>query len=45
MKCINKINGNEKMSHCLTQDESIAMAGVVERFMKECRGKKLMESI
>ncbi len=42
---VSKINGNEKMSHCLTQDESIAMAGVVERFMKECRGRKRMESI
>lgn len=31
---ISKINGNEKMSHCLTQEESIAMAGVVEVFMK-----------
>lgn len=38
---VSKINGNEKMSHCLTQEESIAMAGVVERFMKECREKKL----
>lgn len=34
---ISKINGNEKMSHCLTKEESIAMAGVVEKFMKECR--------
>ncbi len=31
---VSKINGNEKMSHCLTQEESIAMAGVVEKFME-----------
>lgn len=32
---VSKINGNEKMSHCLTREESVAMAGVVERFMEE----------
>ena len=32
---VSKINGNEKMSHCLTKEESVAMAGVVERFMEE----------
>lgn len=37
---ISKINGNEKMSHCLTQEESIAMAGVVEKFMEERRKNK-----
>ena len=31
---ISKINGNEKLSHCLTREESIAMAGVVEKFME-----------
>ena len=31
---VSKINGREKMAHCLTKEESIAMAGVVERFMK-----------
>ncbi len=31
---VSKINGNEKMSHCLTREESVAMAGVVERFME-----------
>lgn len=32
---VSKINGNEKMSYHLTEEESIAMAGVVEEFMKE----------
>lgn len=34
---VSKINGNEKMSHCLTTEESVAMAGVVEKFMEERR--------
>ena len=32
---VSKINGREKMSHCLTTEESVAMAGVVERFMEK----------
>ena len=32
---VSKINGNEKMSYHLTEEESIAMAGVVEEFMKD----------
>ncbi len=32
---VSKMNGNERMSHCLTREESIAMAGVVEKFMKQ----------
>lgn len=32
-----KINGGNRMGYCLTQEESIAMAGVVERFMGEKR--------
>ncbi len=32
---VSKINGNGKMSYHLTDEESIAMAGVVEEFMKE----------
>lgn len=32
---VSKINGNEKMSYHLTEEESIAMAGVVDEFMKE----------
>lgn len=35
---VSKINGGNRMAYCLTNEESIAMAGVVERFMKE-RGK------
>ena len=31
---VSKINGNNKNSYYLTKEESIAMAGVVERFMK-----------
>lgn len=31
---VSKINGNDKMSYYLTKEESIAMAGVVERFME-----------
>ncbi len=31
---VSKMNGNERMSHCLTREESIAMAGVVEKFME-----------
>lgn len=31
---VSKINGREKLAHCLTKEESIAMAGVVERFME-----------
>nr|WP_302141810.1 Gfo/Idh/MocA family oxidoreductase [uncultured Schaedlerella sp.] len=38
---VSKINGNEKMSHCLTREESVAMAGVVERFMEERRNEHL----
>lgn len=34
-----KINGTGKISYCLTQEESVAMAGVVERFMEERRKK------
>lgn len=31
---VSKMNGSERMSHCLTMEESIAMAGVVEKFME-----------
>ena len=34
---ISRIHGNAKQDFCLTKEESIAMAGVVERFLKECR--------
>ena len=36
---VSKMNGSERMSHCLTREESIVMAGVVEKFME--RRKKL----
>lgn len=32
-----RIHGHAKQGFCLTKEESIAMAGVVERFLKECR--------
>lgn len=32
---VSKINGNEKNSYHLTREESIAMAGVVEKFMEK----------
>lgn len=32
---VSKVNGNEKNSYYLTKEESIAMAGVVERFMRK----------
>uniref|UniRef100_UPI00405655F6 Gfo/Idh/MocA family oxidoreductase n=1 Tax=Acetatifactor sp. TaxID=1872090 RepID=UPI00405655F6 len=32
-----RIHGHAKQGFCLTKEESIAMAGVVERFVKECR--------
>lgn len=35
---VSKINGGNRMGYCLTKEESVAMAGVVERFMAE-RGK------
>ncbi len=31
---VSKINGTEKLSYCLTKEESVAMAGVVEKFME-----------
>lgn len=31
---VSKINGGNRMGYCLTQEESVAMAGVVERFME-----------
>lgn len=31
---VSKINGRDKMEYCLTKEESIAMAGVVEKFLK-----------
>ena len=34
---IARIHGHAKQGFCLTKEESIAMAGVVERFLKECR--------
>lgn len=34
---VSKINGNDKNSYYLTEEESIAMAGVVERFMEKRR--------
>ena len=34
---VSKINGADKKSYYLTRGESIAMAGVVERFMKKRR--------
>lgn len=34
---VSKINGNEKNSYYLTREESIAMAGVVEKFMEDRR--------
>ena len=33
--CLNRINGNEKSDFKLTRSESIAMAGIIERFLKE----------
>ena len=38
---VSKINGGNRMGYCLTQEESVAMAGVVERFMgnRERKGK------
>jgi len=32
-----RIYGHAKQGFCLTKEESIAMAGVVEKFLKECR--------
>ena len=32
-----RIHGHAKQGFCLTKEESVAMAGVVERFLKECR--------
>lgn len=32
-----RIHGHAKQGFCLTKEESIAMAGVVERFLEECR--------
>lgn len=32
-----RIHGHAKQGFCLTKEESITMAGVVERFLKECR--------
>ncbi len=37
---ISKINGRDKMAYCLTKEESIAMAGVVERFLGKRRESK-----
>lgn len=34
---VSKINGRDKMAYCLTKEESIAMAGVVERFLEQRR--------
>lgn len=34
---VSKINGKERQTFYLTRGESIAMAGVVEKFLKECR--------
>lgn len=34
---IARIHGHAKQGFCLTKEESVAMAGVVERFLKECR--------
>lgn len=34
---ISKINGRDKMAYCLTKEESIAMAGVVEKFLEKRR--------
>jgi len=34
---VSRIHGHAKQEFCLTKEESIAMAGVVERFLKECR--------
>ena len=39
---VSKINGDTRMSYCLTQEESIAMAGVVERFMEERRRQRVL---
>ncbi len=36
---VSRINGNEKNSYFLTKEESIAMAGVVERFMESRKEK------
>lgn len=32
-----RIHGHAKQGFCLTKEESIAMAGVVEKFLEECR--------
>ena len=37
---ISKINGRDKMAYCLTKEESIAMAGVVEKFLEKRRNDK-----
>jgi len=37
---VSRINGRDKMKDCLTKEESIAMAGVVERFLEERKGRK-----
>ena len=37
---VSKINGIERISYCLTQEESVAMAGVVEKFMEERKRQK-----
>ena len=34
---LSRIQGKAKQEFCLTKEESIAMAGVVEKFLKECR--------
>lgn len=34
---VSRINGDARQSYCLTREESIAMAGVVERFMEAQR--------
>jgi len=42
---VSKINGRDKMAYCLTKEESIAMAGVVERFLKDRTDRKAKQEV
>ena len=37
---VSKINGRGKMAYCLTKEESIAMAGVVEKFLEDRKNRR-----